>query len=34
VKEELEPEGYVLKPIDGKKLIERIENYFQSGGNV
>ena len=33
MKEELEPEGYILKPIDGKKLIERIENYFQSGGN-
>lgn len=31
---ELEPEGYILKPVNGKKLIERIENYFQSGGNV
>lgn len=31
---ELEPEGYVLKPVNGKKLIERIEAYFQREDSV
>lgn len=26
---ELKPEGYILKPVNGKKLIARIEEYFK-----
>lgn len=29
---ELKPEGYILKPINGKNLIARIEEYFEGNG--
>ena len=28
---ELQPEGYILKPIAGKKIISRLEEFFNGG---